>query len=125
MNNLPAGASCDPNAPWNLPARLRGSSECGDCCELFLRAEMFPYERYSWIHRRREEVMLCEVCVPRCGWKVSAYDEPCREIAMSGSEGGWCGGHEREAEEEEELGNSKQETGNRDQVTEIRGEVAA
>ena len=121
MNNLPAGASCDPNAPWNLPARLRGSSECGDCCELFPRAEMFPYERYSWIHRRREEVMLCEVCVPRCGWKVSAYDEPCREIAMSGSEGGWCGRHEREAESLD----AAEVRENRDQVTEIRGEVAA
>jgi hypothetical protein len=111
MNNLPAGALCDPNAPWNLLDRPRGREECGDCCELFQRAEMYPYERYSWIHRRREEVLLCEACVPRCGWKVCAYDEPCRETAMSGSEGGWCGKHEREAEAEE-IGNSKQETGN-------------
>ena len=119
MNNLPAGALYDSNAPWNLPGRRRGVEECGDCCEVFPQDEMFPYERYSWIHRRREEVMLCEACVPRCGWKVSAYDVPCRVVAMSGCVGGWCGVHEREAEEMER----------RDQVTENRdqdvGRVAA
>jgi hypothetical protein len=118
MNNLPAGALYDANAPWNLPVRRRGVEECGDCCELFPKSEMHLYERYSWIHRQKEEVLLCEACVPRCGWKISAYDEPCREPAMSGSEGGWCAKHEREAEllEEQETGNSKQETGMREDV---------
>jgi hypothetical protein len=60
---------------------------------------MYSYERYSWLYRRMEEVLLCEACVPRCGWKIRAYDEPCCEPAISNSEGGWCAQHDRAAEE--------------------------
>ena len=107
MNNLPAGVLYDSRAPWNLPDMPHGMEECGDCCELYSRLEMYSFERYSWIHRRMEEVQLCEACVPRCGWKVCSYDEPCHEPAISNSEGGWCAKHDRAAEEldaEEELG---------------------
>lgn len=98
MNNIPASAVHAPNAPWNQPDMPHGVEECADCAEIFPRAEMHPFSRYSWIHRRQEDVLLCEHCVPRCGWKVCAYDEPCRKPAAASSEGGWCEQHDRESE---------------------------
>lgn len=85
------------NMPVEFPEP--GKDFCEDCGDEHFISQLHTARRYDSTHRQVVDVKLCWPCAPHCGWTMTGF-APCIEVAMPGSEGGWCKHHDAIAETE-------------------------
>lgn len=85
------------NMPVTFPER--GKDFCYECGDELCVTYLHSARRYDSVHRMMSDVLLCEDCAPKCGWTMTGHNV-CMQIAMPGSEGGYCKHHDAMAEAE-------------------------